>query len=121
MPAQTLYMGIVLILLGVGGYVASGAASVTALIPAFLGAIFVVLGLLARRENLRKHMMHVTMLLALLAIGGTFRGITGLFAWLAGTPPERPMAVVAQTITAVLCLLLLIGGIRTFIAARRES
>jgi hypothetical protein len=31
------------------------------------------------------------------------------------------MAVVAQTITAVLCLLLLIGGIRTFIAARKAS
>lgn len=121
MPAQTLYTGIVLILLGVGGYVASGAASVTALIPAFIGAIFVVLGLLARKETLRKHMMHVTMLLALLAIAGTFRGITGLFAWLAGTPPERPMAVVAQVITAVLCLLLLIGGIRTFIAARKAS
>jgi hypothetical protein len=121
MPTQTLYTGIALTVLGVAGYVFSGAASVTALIPAFIGIVFVVLGLLARKENLRKHVMHVTMLVALLAIAGTFRGVLASFAWLGGTAPERPMAVVAQVITAVLCLLLLIGGIRSFIAARREA
>ena len=81
MSSQTLYTGIALIILGIGGYLASGAASVTALIPAFIGAVFVLLGLLGRKETLRKHMMHATMLVALLAIGGTFRGLTGLLAW----------------------------------------
>jgi hypothetical protein len=113
--------GLVLVVLGVGGYVASGAASATALIPAVIGAVFVVLGLLGRKETLRKHVMHVSMVVALLAIGGTFRGIVALFSWLGGTPPARPMAVVAQAITAVLCLILLIGGIRSFIAARRAG
>jgi len=121
MSAQTLYTGIALIVLGVAGYAFSGAASVTALIPAFIGAGFVLLGLLGRKENRRKHAMHVSMLLALLAIGGSFRGITGLFAWLGGAPPDRPMAVVAQAITALLCLVLLVGGIRSFIAARKAS
>ena len=37
---------------------------------------------------------HDPVAFALLAIGGTFGGITGLIAWLGGTPPERPMAVV---------------------------
>jgi hypothetical protein len=119
MTNQSLYTGIALCVLGIVGYVASGAASVTALIPAFIGAAFVALGLLGRRESLRKHMMHVAMLLALLAIGGTYRGVNGLIAWASGTTPERPMAVVAQVITAVLCLLLLIGGIRSFVAARK--
>ena len=121
MPAQTLYTGIALVLLGIGGYAASDAASVTALIPAFIGAVFMVLGLLARKENLRKHVMHATMLVALLAIAGTFGGITRLFAWVSGTQPERPLAVVAQAITALLCILLLAGGIRSFIAARKAG
>ena len=82
MSTQTLYTGVALIVLGIGGYVASGAASVTALIPAFIGSVFVVLGLLGRKESRRKHVMHAAMLLALLAIGGTFRGITGMLGWL---------------------------------------
>ena len=119
MSTQTLYTGVALIVLGIGGYVVSGAASVTALIPAFIGAVFVLLGLLGRRESLRKHVMHAAILVALLAIGGTFRGITGLLGWLGGTAPERPMAVVVQAITALLCVLLLAGGIRSFLAARK--
>jgi hypothetical protein len=121
MVSQTLYTGIALVVLGVAGYAFSGASSVTALIPAFIGAVFVLLGLLGRKESLRKHVMHVAMVVALLAIGGTFGGITGLLAWMGGTPPDRPLAVVAQTITAVLCILLLAGGIWSFIAARRAS
>jgi hypothetical protein len=119
MSSQTLYTGVALIVLGIGGYVVSGAASVTALIPAFIGALFVILGILGRKESARKHVMHAAVLLALLAVGGTFRGITGVLAWLGGTPPERPMAVVVQAITALLCILLFVAGIRSFIAARR--
>ena len=121
MSSQTLYTGIALIVLGVAGYVFSGAASVTALIPAFIGIVFLLLGLVGRKERLRKPAMHGTMLVALLAIGGTVGGLLRLLAWLGGTPPERPMAVVAQAITALLCLLLLAGGIRSFIAARRAN
>ncbi len=121
MVAQTLFTGLVLIALGVGGYIASGQASVTALIPAFIGAVLALLGLLGRKESLRKHVMHVAMLIALLAIGGTFKGLLGAVSWLGGTTPERPMAVVAQSITAVLCVLLLVGGIRSFIAARKAQ
>jgi hypothetical protein len=104
---------------GAGGYFLSGAASMTALIPAVIGLVFLVLGLLGRKENLRKHSMHATMLVTLLAIGGTFDGIVALLAWLGGTPPDRPMAVLAKALTALLCLLLLLGGIRSFLAARR--
>jgi hypothetical protein len=121
MPTQTLYTGVALVLLGVAGYTVSRGASVTALIPSFIGAVLVLLGLVGRKEKLRKHAMHLSMLIALLAIAGTFRGVAGLIAWLGGTPPERPLAVVSQVITALLCLLLLIGGIRSFITARKAS
>jgi hypothetical protein len=121
MSSQTLYTGVALVVLGIGGYVLSGAASVTALIPAFIGVAFVLLGLLGRKESFRKHVMHVAILLAVLAIGGTFGGITRLLVWLGGTAPERPMAVVVQAITFLLCILLLAGGIRSFLAARKDG
>jgi amino acid transporter len=38
MPKLTIFYALLLIALGVGGYFASGQASVTALIPAFIGA-----------------------------------------------------------------------------------
>jgi high-affinity Fe2+/Pb2+ permease len=121
MVIKSLIVGGVLVALGVAGYIGSGAASVTALIPAFIGAVLVVLGLVGRNERWRKHAMHGVMLVALLAIAGTYRGIAALFAWLGGTPPERPMAVVAQVLTAALCAWLLVAGVRSFIAARRDA
>jgi len=121
MAARSTFVGGVLIALGAAGYVASGAASVTALIPAFIGAALVALGLLGRTEKLRRHALHGAMLVALLAIVGTFRGFLSLFAWLGGTDPARPMAVIAQVLTAVLCAWLLVSGVRSFIAARRDA
>lgn len=121
MATKSMYVGGVLIALGVAGYAASGAASLTALIPAFIGVVLLGLGLLGRKESLRKHAMHGSMLVALVAIVGTFRGFAGLFAWLGGATPERPLAVVAQVLTALLCAWLLASGIRSFVAARRDA
>lgn len=121
MSKQTLYTGIALIVLGGAGYAASGAASATALIPAAFGIVFVGLGLAGRRESFRRHATHAALVVALLALGGTFGGLVELVAWVGGTAPARPMATVARTITALLCLALLAGGIRSFIAARRNG
>ena len=43
-------------------------ASVTALIPAFVGALFLVLALIARNPEARKHVMHAAVAVALLAV-----------------------------------------------------
>ena len=62
MPQITIALGSLLILIGVGFYFGTGATSVTALIPAFLGIPMAVAGVLARRESLRKHAMHAAVL-----------------------------------------------------------
>jgi hypothetical protein len=121
MSKQILYTGIALIAVGVAGYAASGAASATALIPAVFGIVFAGLGLAGRRESFRRHAMHGALIVALLALGGTFGGLVELAAWIGGTAPARPLATVARTITALLCLALLAGGIRSFIAARQNG
>lgn len=119
MPNVTLGYGALLVLLGLGGYLGSGMASITALIPAFFGAVFVVLGLIARaKPGARMHVMHVAVLLALFAIAGSLRGAVKLPALLAGTA-QRPMAIIAQTVMLVLSAGYMALAIRSFVTARR--
>ena len=48
MPATTRLFGLLLVVLGLVSYVTTGRTSITALIPAFVGAVFMVLALVAR-------------------------------------------------------------------------
>jgi peptidoglycan/LPS O-acetylase OafA/YrhL len=119
MSALSILFGVMLILQGtVGAYLASlhGAKAITAWIPAVFGLVILVLGLLARKESLRMHVMHAAMVVAL--IGFAMPGFMAAKAVLTGAM-ERPMAVIMQAIMAVICLAYLILGIRSFIAARR--
>jgi hypothetical protein len=120
MPKITIIYAAILILLGVGAYVLSGGASVTALIPSFFGAIFLVLGLLALKESLLKHAMHGASVLALLAMGGTVGGFFKVFTLITGGDVARPQAVVVQAIMFVLTTAFLALCIRSFIEARRR-
>lgn len=120
MPAITFFVALLLLAVGVGGYVASGAHAPTALIPAVLGVLLGVCAALARRQKTRMHAMHGAVLLALLGLLGSLRGVFQLPAYLAGEPVVRPLAVVAQSITAVLCLAYVVVAVRSFIQARRS-
>jgi hypothetical protein len=116
----TIGLGIVLIVLGVGGYFGTDRASWTALIPAFLGGPLLLLGLLALKDNLRKHAMHAAVVLGLLGFLGTIPGLVKLVKMAFGVAPERPVAVYMQSIMAVLCGLFVVLCVRSFIAARRS-
>ena len=91
MPIKAATSGGVLIALGVIVTLVSDSQSVTSLIPAFIGAVFLILGLLARaKPDLSHHLMHALAAIALLAVLGSLgsligRGSTGwaLFAQLA--------------------------------------
>lgn len=112
-------IGAALVVLGVGAYVLTGADSITALLPAFLGVPIGLLGVLAGRESMHRHAIHAALVLALLGVIGTLGNIAELPGLLTGDEVERPVAVVASTLTALLCLVLLVLGIRSFVAARR--
>lgn len=111
-------IGGILIALGLGAYLFSDSRSFTALIPAILGALYLVAGLLSRKAGWHKHAMHGAAAVALLAFLGTVSGLFQLPALLAGTA-ARPVAVVVQAITAVLSLVFLVLAVRSFVAARR--
>ena len=119
MVALSIGLGIILSLLGIIGYAASGAESITALIPTFFGIPILVLGLLGRKEHLRKHMMHAIAALALLGFAGSVRGLGSLFTMLGGQDVLRPMATIMQSIMALLTLAFIILAVKSFIDARR--
>ncbi len=120
MPQLTIGLGVLLVLLGVGAYFGSGAASVTALIPAFFGAPLAALGMIALRPAARKHAMHVAAALALLGFLGAGRGLAKLPALISGGSVERPAAVAVQSAMALLCLLFVALCVKSFIEARRR-
>jgi hypothetical protein len=115
MASTTRTFGIVLILLGVASYVLTGRTSVTALIPAFFGAVFVILALVARNEAARKHAMHAAVALGLLGLLATLgRLVPAIAAGDLGRP-----AVLAQLVMSVLLIIYVALGVKSFIDARR--
>jgi len=118
MPRITVVFSLVYVALGLVGYLLTGGVHMTALIPAFIGVILLVLGLLGRKQNLRAHVMHAALLIGLLALLGTAGSLLKLPAAFDGTA-ERPETIFAQAATAVLSVVYLALGVRFFIAARR--
>jgi hypothetical protein len=117
---MTIVFGVLLILLGVGGYFGTGRVSLTALIPAIPGVLFILLGLVARNARLRMHAMHAAAALALIGVVMMIpKGLVPLARWAAGTPPEKPAPVLSRSIMAGLMLVFLVLCVRSFINARR--
>ena len=115
MPSTTRTLGIVLIVLGLIGYFGTGRVSVTALIPAFFGAVFVILALMARSDAARKHAMHAAVAIALLGLLGT---LVRLIPALGAGQLTRP-AVLAQLVMSMLLAGYVALGVKSFKDARR--
>ena len=120
MPNYAIWFGRLLVLVGIIGYaygMYNGNASLTALIPAVFGIVLMVLGHISQaKESMRKHLMHVAMLfgtLGFLLPAGRLLSKIGEISMNA--------AVVSQIAMAVICLIFVILGIRSFIDARRSA
>lgn len=113
MAMKAIGAGGALIALGIIVSIASDSGSVTSLIPAIIGAVLLILGLVARaRPGIARHLMHASAAVAALAILGSLgsaigRGSTG---W----------ALFAQLGTAVIAGVFLWYAVASFRAARRE-
>ena len=118
MTSTSIIFGVLLILIGVIGYVygmSTGAASPTALIPAAFGLLIAILGAIAAaKPDLRKHLMHVAVLLGL--VGFLIPAIRLLMKIGEFT---MSAAFVSQLAMALVCLVFVILAVRSFIAARR--
>ena len=118
MAPITLLFAVTYILLGLGGFVLTGSIHKTALIPCAFGILFILFGLLAFKEKLRKHAMHAAVLVALLAFVGTAKALAHLPDLFRGTA-EKPASIITQSLNAGFSILYIILAVRFFIQARR--
>jgi hypothetical protein len=139
MRVPTLIVAVLLIVVGIVGYAgqdpAQGKVSPTALIPAIIGAVIGVCGLLSFSDKLRKHAMHLASVVGLI---GVFGGVMPLQrqaktiredAEKAGAPismseawskvdPLKPSAV-SGVLTSLICLVFVGLCVKSFIDARK--
>jgi hypothetical protein len=118
MSSTTIVFGFAYLILGISGFVLTGSVHKTALIPCVFGLLFLVFGLLGRKESLRKHVMHIAVLIALLAFLGTARALSHLPELFNGTA-EKPASIITQSLNAGFSILYIILAVRSFIQARR--
>ena len=114
MAFTTIVFGLLLTLIGLGGYLLTGTSSFTALIPAAFGLLLMVLGFLARSDSARRHAMHAAAMVALIGFAGT---LASLFMTPAGV--RSAIALYSQLATVVLTGLFVVLCVRSFVAARR--
>jgi uncharacterized membrane protein len=124
MAKVTLVFAALLVALGLVGYLGTGSAHPTALIPTWIGLALGVFGWLAisPNEGRRKLFMHVNVTIGLLGfLGGAAETVRGyVHATSAGLEPD-PIALASKATLAGLMLVYVILCVRSFIAARRTG
>ncbi len=119
MPSTAIVSGILLILIGIIGYVFSlidGNTSWTALIPAAFGLVLDILGIAAKQmESLRKHLMHAAVVVGLLGFLASAGRILMKISDI-----KVSLAVFSQVAMAVICLVFVLLCVKSFISARKE-
>jgi hypothetical protein len=122
MAKLTIVFGILLIILGVTGYVYTGSAHPTALIPGGAGILFIIFGVLAGSDSAKKRMlwMHVSVTVALLLFLSLIGSDIDVIRLSRGVSFPYPAAVIEKSATSLLSLLYVLFCVRSFIAARRR-
>jgi len=119
MPLTSLLAGLLLVALGIVGYILSDAEHpVTALIPAGWGILLAICGAIGMAAPAaRKHAMHAVAVLALLGLllaGGR------LIMVLSDDKPDSPLGVTSLALMAAINAVVLVLCVKSFIAARRN-
>jgi hypothetical protein len=116
-------IGLLLLIIGLGGYLLGfrepEPPSWTALFPAAFGLVIFVCGIVGQRnEAARRHAMHIAVAAALL---GAIASMMPLFARILNPDVETSWLTKTSVIgTIVLCLWLVIAGVMSFTRARRQ-
>ena len=121
MAKTTIVLGVLLIVLGILGFVSTGSHAPTALIPAAVGIILSILGFLALTDNVKKHAlyMHIAVTIGLLGFLGTGWSIVNYFQMQSGRQFPHPVAVEEKAAMAAILLLFVLLCIGSFVSARR--
>lgn len=120
MAKLTIGFGVLLILIAVIGFVATGSAHPTALIPAVFGVLLIVFGLLANTPDAKKRMlwMHVAVTVGLIGFLSTIMADVQAIKMSHGTVYPHPAAVLEKAAMSLACLIYVLFSVRSFINAR---
>jgi hypothetical protein len=123
MAKMTIGFGILLVLLAIAGFVATGSSHPTALIPAGFGLLFVLFGALANTADSRKRMlwMHIAITVALLGFLGTITADIAAYRLSNGAQYPHPAAIIEKAAMSLMCLIYVLFCIRSFINARLKT
>jgi uncharacterized membrane protein (UPF0136 family) len=120
----TLVLALLLVALGLIGYLGTGSMHPTALIPAWIGLALGLFGFLAisPNERRRKLFMHINVTIALLGfLGSSAEAVRGyVHAKSAGLEPDQ-IALSSKITLAGLLLFYIILCVKSFIAVRRSG
>jgi Transmembrane proteins 14C len=122
MAKLTIGFGILLIILGIFGYVATGSAHPTALIPVGIGVLFIFFGVMANSNDAKKRMlwMHISVTVALLVFLGMIPAAIDVIRLSRGTYFPYPAAVEEKATLCLFSLIYVLFCVRSFINARRN-
>ena len=111
-PRIAIYEGAILVLWGIVAYIISDQSSITAMIPSFMGAPLMILGLLSEKiPDMRHHLMHASMVMALLMVLGGAR-VFADFSDMSNLAISSHIILIFVGVTFMIC------GIMSFRAAR---
>ena len=116
MPKISVVFGIFLSVLGLYGYFGMGRVSVTALIPLFIGAPIIILGILSFDEKKIKHSMHAASILMLLGLIGSLYRLAHKVSM-----ENIDGSSIILIIMSMFCIIFLILAINSFIEARKAK
>ena len=121
MAKLTIVFGVLLVLVGVTGFILTGSNHPTALIPSLIGVILLFAGVRASTPDPKQRMlwMHVASTVGLLGFLGTLKSAYDVIRLANGVVYEHPIAVEEKAATCLLCLLFVAFCVRSFIEARR--
>jgi hypothetical protein len=122
MAKVTVVFAVLLVALGLVGFIGTGSEHYTALIPTWIGLILGLFGVLSFSPNpsRRKLFMHINVTVALLGFLGTVGEIIRgtLHASATGIGPKAA-AIESKYALALILLVYVVLCVRSFIAARR--
>jgi uncharacterized membrane protein len=111
MAKVTQLVGAILFGVGLVAYVATGFASVTALLPSLLGTVIGVLGLVAARIEAGQHAIHAALVFGLLGLLGSLQPLGGL--------ADADPAEITSLVTVLVLAIYLAVAVRSFKSARQ--
>jgi hypothetical protein len=123
MAVPTLITAVLLIVVGVVGYANGtpgddGKVSKTALIPAFIGGVLAICGLLAFNDKFRKHAMHLAAVVGLVGAIGGFMPLIRQYNKTGSFDPLKPSAISGE-LMILICLVFVGLCVNSFIQARK--